>query len=172
MKTERYGRRMRQTGNEFELSVCLSSDWLITLAASPSWKWPPLTGSSCTDKQEAQTTSACVCVCVRVPFACVYVCSSACLRFALLPMPKRGSRAPESRRGRLKSNTYLIKLFLNTVLLANASALTVTSCLFVWWGLRWEDERMWQKKKKRQKLQDMLRLTLVDSQKHVYTVNL
>lgn len=79
-------------GNEFKLSDCLSFDWMIILAVSPSWKWPPLTGSSWRDKQEhKQPPSMGVCVCVCAACICL------CILFRLLLFVSAG--AAEMRIG-------------------------------------------------------------------------
>lgn len=60
-------------GNEFERSARLSCDWMIILAVSPSWKWPPLTGSSRRDKVCVCACAACICS----PF--ILVVSTSCI---------------------------------------------------------------------------------------------
>lgn len=46
----------------------MSLNWLITLAISPGWTWPTLTGSSWTDKQADKLPQPeCVCLFVWTP---------------------------------------------------------------------------------------------------------
>lgn len=92
---------------------------LITLAVSPGWTWPTLTGSSWRDKQvDKLPQPECVSVCVD---------TAVCLG--------RWNQNLSSSEGKSNiSNTYLIKLLFNKVLQADAGALTLTSYLILWWS--------------------------------------
>lgn len=120
-------------GNEFERFARLSCDWMITLAVSPSWKWPPLTGSSWRDKQKhkqplSRGVCACLSACVCGLPPCVYVYSSVCLWLCAYELSAGDAemriRAPVHSQRNLIWCDCIIKLLLHTVLRANTSTLT------------------------------------------------